>query len=66
MLAYLWPQNARGKGAGIMQCGLGIGFFLASPIWLYVSPGRAGRLALHVPDRHLPALLVGLDQDLDR
>ena len=36
MLAELWPQNARGKGAGLMQCGLGIGFFLASLIWLFV------------------------------
>jgi len=37
MLAELWPQHARGKGAGLMQCGLGIGFFLASLIWLFVS-----------------------------
>jgi MFS family permease len=37
MMAELWPQHARGKGAGLMQCGLGIGFFLASFIWLLVS-----------------------------
>jgi MFS family permease len=37
MMAELWPQNARGKGAGLMQCGLGIGFFLASFLWLFVS-----------------------------
>jgi len=37
MMAELWPQGARGKGAGLMQCGLGIGFFLASFIWLYVG-----------------------------
>ena len=37
MVAELWPQNARGKGAGLMQCGLGIGFFLASFVWLFVS-----------------------------
>ena len=30
MVAELWPDRARGKGAGLMQCGLGIGFFLAS------------------------------------
>ncbi len=35
--AELWPDKARGKGAGLMQCGLGIGFFLASLVWLYVS-----------------------------
>jgi MFS family permease len=37
MMAELWPKNARGKGAGLMQCGLGIGFFLASLLWLFVS-----------------------------
>jgi MFS family permease len=37
MMAELWPQTARGKGAGLMQCGLGIGFFLASFIWLLMS-----------------------------
>ncbi len=37
MMAELWPQGARGKGAGLMQCGLGIGFFLASLIWLFVG-----------------------------
>ena len=37
MLAELWPDRARGKGAGIMQCGLGMGFFLASFTWLFLS-----------------------------
>jgi MFS family permease len=37
MMAELWPQQARGKGAGMMQCGLGMGFFLASFVWLFVS-----------------------------
>jgi len=35
--AEMWPPHARGKGAGLMQCGLGIGFFLASLVWLFVS-----------------------------
>jgi MFS family permease len=38
MTAEMWPDHARGKGAGLMQCGLGIGFFLASFLWLFVSP----------------------------
>src|SRR5882757_6233840 len=38
MIAELWPDNARGKGAGLMQCGLGIGFFVASFVWLFISP----------------------------
>src|SRR3954463_1701612 len=42
MTAELWPDNARGKGAGLMQCGLGIGFFLASLVWLFVSPFGPG------------------------
>jgi MFS family permease len=37
MMAELWPKEARGRGAGLMQCGLGIGFFLASFLWLFVS-----------------------------
>src|SRR5215472_627184 len=35
--AELWPDRARGKGAGLMQCGLGIGFFLASLVWLFIG-----------------------------
>ena len=37
MTAEVWPDHARGRGAGLMQCGLGIGFFLASFVWLFVS-----------------------------
>ncbi len=37
MMAELWPQKARGKGAGLMQCGLGLGFFLASFVWLFIG-----------------------------
>jgi len=37
LTAEAWPDNARGCGAGLMQCGLGIGFFLASFTWLFVS-----------------------------
>src|SRR6202040_3689182 len=37
LTAEVWPDHARGKGAGLMQCGLGIGFFVASFVWLFVS-----------------------------
>ncbi len=37
IVAELWPDRARGKAAGLMQCGLGIGFFVASLVWLFVS-----------------------------
>ncbi|HEU5275958.1 MAG TPA: MFS transporter [Xanthobacteraceae bacterium] len=35
--AELWPDKARGRGAGLMQCGLGIGFFMASFVWYFVG-----------------------------
>jgi MFS family permease len=38
MIAELWPDRARGKGAGLMQCGLGVGFFIASLVWLFIAP----------------------------
>src|SRR5258708_38495723 len=37
MMAELWPDNARGRGAGLLQCGIGIGNFLAAFVWLYVG-----------------------------
>src|SRR5262249_52045354 len=38
IVAEIWPDRARGKGVGLMQCGLGIGFFVASFVWLFVGP----------------------------
>jgi MFS family permease len=40
IVSELWPDQARGRGVGLMQCGFGIGFFLASFAWLFV--GAAG------------------------
>jgi MFS family permease len=37
MIAELWPDRARGKGAALMQSGLGMGFFLAAFVWLFVG-----------------------------
>src|SRR6266568_4317075 len=37
IVSELWPDRARGRGVGLMQCGFGIGFFLASFAWLYVG-----------------------------
>jgi len=37
MVAEMWPNEHRGKGAGLMQCGLGIGFFIASVVWFFVG-----------------------------
>jgi MFS family permease len=56
--AEVWPDHARGKGAGLMQCGLGIGFFLASLIWLYVGALGPGAWRFMYVIGVLPALFV--------
>jgi MFS family permease len=38
IVAELWPDKNRGKGVGLMQCGFGIGFFLASVAWFFINP----------------------------
>lgn len=37
IVAELWPDHARGKGAGLMQCGAGLGTILASVVWLAIG-----------------------------
>ncbi len=56
--AEVWPDHARGKGAGLMQCGLGIGFFLASLIWLFVSGHGPGAWRIMFIIGIVPALFV--------
>lgn len=58
MTAELWPDGARGKGAGLMQCGLGIGFFLASFVWLLMSPAGASAWRYMYFVGILPALVT--------
>jgi MFS family permease len=58
MMAELWPQQARGKGAGLMQCGLGLGFFVASFAWLFISPLGPGAWRIMYLLGVLPALLT--------
>jgi MFS family permease len=38
LVAEIWPSHARAKAAGLMQCGLGLGFFIASACWFFVAP----------------------------
>jgi len=58
MIAELWPDRARGKGAGLMQCGLGLGFFVASFAWLLISPLGPGAWRYMYLIGVLPALLT--------
>jgi MFS family permease len=37
IVSELWPDRARGRGVGLMQSGLGLGFFLASFAWYFVG-----------------------------
>jgi MFS family permease len=37
IISEMWPDRMRGRGVGMMQCGFGLGFFLASFVWLFVS-----------------------------
>lgn len=38
LVAETWSDSTRSKAAGIMQSGLGIGFFVASLAWHFISP----------------------------
>jgi MFS family permease len=58
MIAELWPDRARGKGAGLMQCGLGIGFFIAALVWLFVSGIGPGAWRYMFVIGVLPALVT--------
>jgi MFS family permease len=58
MIAEQWPDRARGKGAGLMQCGLGIGFFIAALTWLFVSGIGPGAWRVMFVIGVLPALVT--------
>ncbi len=58
IVAELWPDRARGKGVGLMQCGLGIGFFVASFVWLFIGPLGASSWRYMFLLGVLPALLT--------
>lgn len=58
MTAEFWPDNARGKGSGLFQCGFGIGFFLASVVWLFVGSTGPGAWRTMYLIGVLPALLT--------
>src|SRR5438094_9266349 len=37
IVSELWPDHARGKGGGLLQCGAGLGSILASLVWLAIT-----------------------------
>ncbi len=58
MTAEFWPDHARGRGIGLFQSGFGIGFFLASLIWLFVGATGPGAWRIMYLIGVLPALLT--------
>jgi MFS family permease len=58
MTAEFWPDHARGRGAGLFQCGFGIGFFLAALVWLFVGATGPGAWRIMYLIGVLPALLT--------
>jgi MFS family permease len=58
MTAEFWPDDARGKGSGLFQSGFGIGFFLASFLWLFIGARGPGAWRTMYLIGVLPALLT--------
>ena len=58
IVSELWPDRARGRGVGLMQCGFGIGFFLASFAWLFVGTMGADAWRYMFIIGVLPALMT--------
>ena len=42
IVSELWPDHARGKGGGLLQCGAGLGSILASLVWLAITSVSVG------------------------
>jgi MFS family permease len=58
MTAEFWPDHARGRGIGLFQSGFGIGFFLASFVWLFVGAGGPNSWRIMYLLGVLPALMT--------
>src|SRR6201993_4358211 len=37
IVSEMWPDHARGKGGGLLQCGAGLGSILAAGVWLLIG-----------------------------
>src|SRR6266404_9856644 len=42
IVSELWPDNARGKGGGLLQMGAGLGSVIASVVWLLLTAEATG------------------------
>lgn len=57
IVSELWPDHARGKGGGFLQCGAGIGGMLASGVWLLIGSSGPGAWRWMYLVGVLPALI---------
>ncbi|HEY6497219.1 MAG TPA: MFS transporter [Trebonia sp.] len=60
LVAETWSDRTRSKAAGIMQSGLGIGFFIASLAWHFLAPLGPNAWRLMFVLGVLPALVAVL------
>src|SRR2546428_432563 len=58
IVSELWPDHARGKGGGLLQCGAGLGGILASGVWLVIGTARASALRWVYLGGGVPGLLA--------
>jgi len=58
LVSEIWPDNARGKGGGLLQSGAGIGSFLASGVWLMIGDLGPNAWRFMYLIGVIPALLV--------
>lgn len=58
IVSELWPDDARGKGGGLLQCGNGIGGMLASGVWLLIGSAGPGAWRWMYLVGVLPALIT--------
>jgi MFS family permease len=58
IVSELWPDHARGKGGGLLQCGAGIGGLLASGVWLLIGTSGPNAWRWMYLVGVLPALLT--------
>jgi MFS family permease len=57
IVSELWPDHARGKGGGLLQCGAGLGGILASGLWIVIGSAGPGAWRYMYLIGVLPALI---------
>src|SRR2546429_2958625 len=65
IVSELWPDHARGKGGGLLQCGAGIGGILASGLWLLIGGvGPDARRGMYLIGGFPPLVVVWIPRNI--